>query len=163
MRELLARPGLAGRQPEAFSSNHGLEERWVSCMKASQECDIHFGSCPECKCGASVVEMRNVRRDHWCFCPVHKTRWLVGSNLFSSWRDEDEETWEENKRLLSECRLVEPRFCKRCARKYYAKPWLTSFREALARWLRQLADWIDTNKRRGKSVYTGCESDEIPF
>jgi hypothetical protein len=27
---------------------------------------------------------------HWMFCREHKTRWCIGSNLFSSWRHETE-------------------------------------------------------------------------
>ncbi len=43
----------------------------------------------------------NVGPDHWFVCHRHKTRWRAGSNLFSGWRDENEETWARNRILLS--------------------------------------------------------------
>ena len=43
----------------------------------------------------------NDERDYWFFCDRHKTRWRAGSNLFSGWRGENEETWLRNRLLLS--------------------------------------------------------------
>ena len=106
------------------------------------ECNVLFGDCPECKCGESSVGMCNVYKGLWCFCPVHKTRWYVGNYLLSPYRMGDEKEWEENKRLLSECREVEPRVCERCARTH-APRWHTRFRGAVTRRLRRLADWLD--------------------
>jgi hypothetical protein len=60
----------------------------------------YFGGCPECgKCDRIL----NVGRDHWAVCLEQKNKWPVGSNLFSSWRDEDAAIWESNERVLREC------------------------------------------------------------
>ncbi len=41
-------------------------------------------------------------------CHRHKTKWHVGSNLFSGWRDEIEEVWRLNRFRLAEYMTVEP-------------------------------------------------------
>jgi hypothetical protein len=43
----------------------------------------------------------NVGRTHYFACHACKRYWRVGSNLFSSWQDEDEATWKNNAELLS--------------------------------------------------------------
>ncbi len=48
--------------------------------------DDHFGTCPEC---GSHDGYQNAGNAHWFVCHEHRTRWHVGSNLFSSWRSED--------------------------------------------------------------------------
>jgi hypothetical protein len=65
----------------------------------------HFGGCPVCGNASHVL---NVERDHYYTCDEHKKRWRVGSNLFSSWRHENEETWEENKKVLEGYEEVDP-------------------------------------------------------
>jgi len=57
------------------------------------ECDDYFGVCPTCGKNDGYL---NVGKTHWFVCHEHKVRWNVGSNLFSSWRHEDEETWHRN-------------------------------------------------------------------
>ena len=47
--------------------------------------DGYFGLCPICKKTDGYV---NMGRNHWFMCKKHRARWYVGSNLFSSWRDE---------------------------------------------------------------------------
>lgn len=64
-----------------------------------------FGLCPECGFTDGYV---NVGRSHWFLCDVHKTRWIGGANIFSSWRDESEEDWERNVDKLSGYRRVDP-------------------------------------------------------
>jgi len=49
----------------------------------------YFGACPVCGESDGCL---NLGRDHWFYCDQHRTRWWIGSNLFSGWRDEDEET-----------------------------------------------------------------------
>lgn len=47
-----------------------------------------LGSCPECGgCDGYV----NAGRTHRAYCLAHKASWLVGSNLFSGWKDETED------------------------------------------------------------------------
>ena len=67
--------------------------------------DEYFGGCPTC--GKSDGYL-NIGRDHWMVCHKHKTRWLVGSNLFSSWRDESEEDWDKNTQLMAGYAKVDP-------------------------------------------------------
>ena len=67
--------------------------------------DEYFGGCPHC--GQNDGYM-NVERDHWLICHRHKTKWLAGSNLFSGWRHEDEETWKRNRFKLSGYMVVKP-------------------------------------------------------
>lgn len=65
----------------------------------------YFGACPYC--GESDGFLNN-ERDHWAICLEHRTTWHVGSGLFSSWKEENDEVWERNRRILSKHRLVEP-------------------------------------------------------
>ncbi len=62
-----------------------------------------FGGCPYCGQNDGYL---NDGRDHWFFCNQHKTKWLVGSNLFSSWREEDDEVWRLNRFKLAEYMTV---------------------------------------------------------
>ena len=67
--------------------------------------DEYFGGCPTCgKCEAVL----NIERTHWHVCHTHKVKWCVGSNLFSSWRDEDETVWSQNAEVLKGYDEVEP-------------------------------------------------------
>lgn len=68
------------------------------------EMDNHFGWCPECGKSDGCL---NIERDHWYYCDAHRTRWYVGSNLFSSWRREDEATWDANKEHIRHYRDVD--------------------------------------------------------
>jgi len=52
----------------------------------------YFGAC---YCGNEGYYF-NVNRNHWFCCERCKTRWWAGSNLFSDWRDENEEIWKAN-------------------------------------------------------------------
>lgn len=65
----------------------------------------YFGGCP--KCGRDDGFL-NVGREHWFACFKHKTKWHVGSNLFSSWREQSEQEWALNAARLAGYREVEP-------------------------------------------------------
>lgn len=67
--------------------------------------DEYFGGCPRCGQNNGFI---NIGRDHWFLCTRHKTTWCVGSNLFSSWREEDEAIWEENSNKLAGYMEVTP-------------------------------------------------------
>lgn len=69
--------------------------------------DNYFGGCPECGGNDGYL---NVGRNHWYICHEHKTRWLLGSNLFSSWQEQSEEDWKRNAELISDYKNVEPIF-----------------------------------------------------
>jgi hypothetical protein len=47
----------------------------------------HFAGCPECGQDDGYL---NAGRSHWMFCDEHQVKWCIGSNLFSSWREETE-------------------------------------------------------------------------
>ena len=65
----------------------------------------YFGGCPKCGRHDGYV---NVQSEHWFYCTRHRTKWCIGSNLFSGWRDETETTWCRNAHQLAAYREVEP-------------------------------------------------------
>ena len=65
----------------------------------------YFGACP--KCGNENGFM-NIGRNHWNVCDAHKTKWPIGSNLFSCWLEESTEDWERNAKVLDGYEEVEP-------------------------------------------------------
>ena len=71
-------------------------------LEAHRESDLcnrdDFGLCPICGAEPTIL---NVGRIHFAVCHEHKVYWAIGSNLFSAWRDEEPEIWEENKKLLA--------------------------------------------------------------
>ncbi len=72
--------------------------------KNSNERD-YFGDCPECGCNDGYL---NIYKANWMVCHEHKKRWLVGEDLFSSWRFETEKDWEENFERIKDYEEVEP-------------------------------------------------------
>ncbi len=73
-------------------------------MTGHYPADDYFGWCPEC---GRRDGYRNIGRAHWFFCDAHRTRWCVGSNLFSSWRYEHEGIWRQNGEHLCDYRDVD--------------------------------------------------------
>lgn len=73
--------------------------------QATVTTDEYFGGCPEC---GRTNGYLNIGRNHWLVCDEHRTKWLVGSNLFSCWREEDETIWRQNWERLQPYREVEP-------------------------------------------------------
>lgn len=63
----------------------------------------YFGACPEC---GDTDGYLNVGKNHWFVCDAHRTRWYIGSNLFSLSPDEGEAEWETNRALLEGYRDV---------------------------------------------------------
>jgi len=51
--------------------------------KGIQNFKDEYGTCPRCH---EYSDMISAGRNHWMICETHKTKWWVGSNLFSSWR-----------------------------------------------------------------------------
>jgi hypothetical protein len=78
-------------------------------LTAQPQTDAHFGGCPICGCEGNFL---NIGRDHWVACPYHRTKWCIGSNLFSSWREEKQADWDRNARELSGYVEVRPIFPK---------------------------------------------------
>src|SRR5215472_15623133 len=71
-------------QPGPHARPAMKEEMTMTAIKVEN----YFGGCPQC---GKYDGCANVRRSHWFFCKEHKTKWCVGSNLFSSWTEETEE------------------------------------------------------------------------
>ena len=67
--------------------------------------DEYFGGCPNC---GGVDLILNVSSNHWGICDEHLNCWWIGSNLFSSWREESEAEWAANSNHLSQYQIVEP-------------------------------------------------------
>jgi hypothetical protein len=67
--------------------------------------DDHFGNCPHCH---KTDGCYSVERDDWYVCHTHRTKWLIGSNLFSSWRDMREQDFLANAYRLAGYREVKP-------------------------------------------------------
>jgi hypothetical protein len=75
--------------------------------------DDHFGLCPKCVEAGDFSTRHcwaNVARNHYVYCKTHGVYWYVGSNLLSSWREEDESIWNANESLLEGLTRVEPRY-----------------------------------------------------
>ena len=53
----------------------------------------YFGACSVC---GSSDGYFIIGRNHFYICHKHKKRWNVGSNLFSTWRNENEKIWKKN-------------------------------------------------------------------
>jgi hypothetical protein len=67
--------------------------------------DDDFGGCPVC---GKTDGYLNIGRDHWFVCHAHEKRWLIGSNLFSGWKEETEAKWAANAALLEGYEKIEP-------------------------------------------------------
>jgi len=70
-------------------------------------CNDYFGVCPVC---GKEPEFRNVDRSHWAYCKADGVKWLIGSNLFSSWRGETKVDWAKNAKFLGNFTEVQPGF-----------------------------------------------------
>ena len=67
----------------------------------------YFGGCPECGSNDGYL---NLHRAHWFVCHAHRKRWLIGANLFSTWRMETEEDWQQNYERIRGYEEVMPRY-----------------------------------------------------
>ena len=56
----------------------------------------YWGVCPLCHRTDGYI---NIGKGHWYYCREHKNRWFIGSNLFSTWRDQSD---EEQRRIYDE-------------------------------------------------------------
>ncbi len=65
----------------------------------------YFGLCPVC---GGVDDCLNVGSCHWMTCQEHRTKWCIGSNVFSSWKHEPEVLHRENAERLAFYREVKP-------------------------------------------------------
>jgi hypothetical protein len=70
----------------------------------------YWGMCPKCfKVGEKSEGLTlNIGRNHFMCCDKHKTFWYFASNLFSCWKEQNEEDWQSNYELLSRYTEVKP-------------------------------------------------------
>lgn len=69
----------------------------------------HFGVCPICHRTDGYM---NVGNEHWFVCNEHKTKWVIGANLFSSCMDEtpEQQRAEQEKIGFAGYEKVEPHY-----------------------------------------------------
>ena len=114
--------GLCGRSTEFENGavTYDYNSGWTVCLLCAESIDKaiadlatgktelregdYFGDCPKCGLNDGYL---NVHKTHWFVCNTHKTCWCIGSNLFSSWKDEDESIWKKNDETLREYRVVD--------------------------------------------------------
>ena len=65
----------------------------------------YFGVCPTCHKNDGCL---NIGRTHVFVCHEHRVRWSVGSNLFSSWKDETQADWDANAKRICGYQEVKP-------------------------------------------------------
>lgn len=68
----------------------------------------HFHGCPECPQSEGPDNIYNAGRLHCGACHTHRTTWVLGSNLLSSWKDETEDEQRERYREIEGYRDVTP-------------------------------------------------------
>ena len=49
---------------------------------------------------------QNIYKTQWGYCEECKEKWVIGINIFSSWRYETKENWIENEKFLTDFKLV---------------------------------------------------------
>lgn len=64
-----------------------------------------FGACK--KCHSEGIHF-NIERLNMVACENCKTQWEIGSNLFSGWKNETEDIWNENTRKYGDYEMIEP-------------------------------------------------------
>lgn len=65
----------------------------------------YFGGCPLCGGNDGYL---NLGAAHWFICREHKTKWLIGENLFDSWMVQTVAQHISAERVLSTFREVQP-------------------------------------------------------
>jgi hypothetical protein len=84
-----------GRQEQTNAAGHSLDTTFCAiCGKAPCNKETEYwGVCPVCHADPRWL---NIGADHWCYCPQHRVKWVVGANLFSSWMYETVEEQKAN-------------------------------------------------------------------
>ncbi len=65
----------------------------------------YWGACEFCGCNDGYL---NIYREQWFICHAHRTKWMIGENLFSSWGDQDEALWLDTQRQLRDYSEIVP-------------------------------------------------------
>jgi hypothetical protein len=69
-------------------------------------CSAYWGVFPICGKNDGTV---NVGPNHYVVCHEHRQFWIIGGNLFSSWKFANEEIWDRNRKMLEQYTRVENR------------------------------------------------------
>ncbi len=69
-----------------------------------------LGDCPICGRNDGFL---NLFKSHWFICKRHKMKWYAGYDLYPGWKDETEEDWQRNERILSQYQEVRPKYRRR--------------------------------------------------
>jgi hypothetical protein len=108
----------------------------------------YFGECPIPGCRGNDGYL-NLEREHWFRCDRHRTKWIEGMNLFSSWREETEADWARNAAKLAAYRQVEPLSGAPPA-------WWAPTRRPMPAGIGEeppwFAEWLDAERRRLRQV-----------
>ncbi len=54
------------------------------------------------RCNKPTCWICNIGRQHWAYCEACCVKFMVGENLFSSWREQSEEDWKKNREFLED-------------------------------------------------------------
>lgn len=65
--------------------------------KVRTETDRDFGGCPIC---GHYDGHLNIGRLNFALCLVHRAVWRMGENVCPCWREENEEIWDANGKML---------------------------------------------------------------
>lgn len=68
----------------------------------------YFGCCPVCHAEGLIY---HVGPDEYVVCPDHKLAWWIGSALFDVWRSMTEGQFDESRRFLEGCEMIEQPYC----------------------------------------------------
>jgi hypothetical protein len=63
----------------------------------------YFGHCPV---PGHENHCLNIGRSHWMVCDQCKIKWLIGENLFRSWREEGQDIWKANAERITDYKEV---------------------------------------------------------
>jgi hypothetical protein len=69
-----------------------------------QVLELDLGNCPVCGTNDGYL---NLSRTHVFYCADHRVAWIVGTNLFNSWRQETEADWQRNEAKLSNFKKID--------------------------------------------------------
>jgi len=49
----------------------------------------------------------NIGRENWMYCDECNIKWLIGENLISTWRQENESIWRKNHERIKDHREID--------------------------------------------------------
>lgn len=72
----------------------------------STDAEHHFWGCPHCPKSKGAEDIYNAGRTNIGVCHTHRTNWILGENLISTWKDETEDEQRERYREIEEYERV---------------------------------------------------------